>query len=283
VYSEAYNPTTEEEGINVDMVHHDWGEGEENGIDMFNDPATRADYDQLFAWDWHTLFPAGDSRHGLTWRGRFSDVASVATHFWSAGDRTFFAHPHENNPDNWLSVLFDGGLSGNRAWSLQEKLKGRPGPPLVGGFYEVGGWGINPHYDGHAAPDQITEADLLSEPYFLIGDAPNGTHVDYVKLFDPAETESASDYLFRATLLSTFVPSKQLGTGGRSLDVGHLPSSRQFEMQSSFDSGGWYDMSAYEETTPEGAKEYWDHGDYKKIGLLYVWKLYDTFIQIGEL
>jgi hypothetical protein len=181
--------------------------------------------------------------------------------------------------------------------SQQKKLKGGSGPPLVGGFYEVGGWGMNPHYqytydindeiDGTGGapvelvenPDDIPGTDLLTEPYFRIGDAPNGTHLEYVKLFDPAQVDSASDYLFRATLLAMFIPSKQLGMGGRSLPVNMLAEDRQYEMQSSFDSGRWYDMEKYNSSP----KRYWDHGDYKKIAMPYVWKFYDAFIENGEL
>jgi len=176
----------------------------------------------------------------------------------------------------------------------------------------VGGWAFNPlcqrFEDGHPRddddeeyigengegswayyhdPSSIPSNELKADPYFLVGDAPGGTHAEYVRLFDPAETESASDYLFKATLLATFVPSRQPGMGGREDPLGFEVSEGErdkiYEMQSSFDSGGWHNQSAYEETTPEGKKEYWDHGDYKKIALPYVYKLYDAFINIGEL
>lgn len=306
VSSEAYS--TALESVEQDMVHRDWGISANagSGVNLFPDvEADREQYEHLFTYNWHRLFGEGDSRRTLTWNGRFADVTANAYNFWSAGDRTFHAHPHANNPDNQLANLefsWTNGPSFPRAWSLQEKLKGRGGP----GVHSVGGWSFSPYYrkkvglpgTGGAPmawvdfPEQIPDDppdQLIEYPYFrnVLTEMedfppPTGDLTAYMKLFDPAETESASDYITNATLLATFIPSKQLAMGGRELPINMMATERQFEMQASFDSGGWYN-ELYNEINSSGEKSYWDHGDFKTAALPYVVKLFEKFITLGDL
>ena len=104
----------------------------------------------------------------------------------------------------------------------------------------------------------------------------------YFALFDPAVIDSAADSELRNHLLATFVPAKQLAAGGVNRLAG-MPDSglekRSFEMQADFGNGGWYDEARYT-TTPD---DYWDHGDFKKAAMPYVWGLYEKFVELGEL
>ncbi|WFB36368.1 hypothetical protein P3T73_01135 [Kiritimatiellota bacterium B12222] len=92
---------------------------------------------------------------------------------------------------------------------------------------------------------------------------------------------SPEDYEFHASVLATFIPSKQLAVGGEKDPLGFSDSSgdsqRVFEMQHEFDNEGWYKMSDYK------SDEYWYHGDFKKVAMPYVWKLYERFITRGGL
>jgi hypothetical protein len=297
VSSEAYSEVSEP--VERNMVHEDWGIDAKAGvgINIFPDEvAERAQYEHLFAFNWYKLFgdPETDSRGSLTWKGRFKTVKTKAYNFWSEGDQTFHAHLHEDNPDSKLGNLeftWEGGPGIPKAWSLQEKLKGRGGV----GSYGIGGWGFNPYYKLNGAglsggaplpwlfyPEQIPDDPpdgLIEHPYFKIGSTPNGDVQVYDDLFDPQKTDSASDYVFNSTLLATFVPAKQLAIGGRELPNNLMQTSRQIEMQSNFDNGGWYDMEKYND--PDN--KFWDHGDFKKAGLPFVYQLYNFYIELGEM
>ncbi len=79
VSSECYSQR--EPPFDINMVHKDWGP-------FVTEIGVPEQYHKLFAYHWHTLFPAGDSRSRLTWTGRFVAVMSPARvgrvlNFWS--------------------------------------------------------------------------------------------------------------------------------------------------------------------------------------------------------
>ncbi|MFO1477377.1 MAG: Ig-like domain-containing protein [Verrucomicrobiota bacterium] len=154
----------------MEMVHPDWKEYSE----------------RLYASEWFRLFPHGDGRRGLTWRGRFQDVPGRTElyNFYSSGEEVLENRRADSDP--WifglLAVQWHLGVSpvstlaGEQAWELQELLKGRMTPyhvswiltsiPWIGrgvdwvkgeflGELEKGrllgsyyaGWGFNPKWE----------------------------------------------------------------------------------------------------------------------------------------
>jgi hypothetical protein len=264
VSSEAYSSTPE--AVIPDMIHVDWDP-------FLPAPADTNNYDKLFAYNWHSLFDSADSRHTLTWNGRFANVAPVAYNFWSAGDETFFAHPHDITPGGWED--WKTPITGAHAWCLQEKRKGRAALLALGGSY-IGGWGFNNYYQDATQPAIIPTDILKSEPFFKKGDA---DHIpDFHNLFDPAALDSAVDPLTHAALLATFIPAKQLGLG-HTRKVQGLLNSRHFEMQYEFNNDAWHDNTDIHR--PDA--RYWNHGDFKTVAMPYVYRLYKAFTNIESI
>lgn len=112
---EAYCPA---EATNTLLRHPDW------------DGYAR----RLWASDWHALFPAGDGRRELTWKGRFGSISN-AVNFYSPADEVLM------NATGSLP-----SLGREAAWVTQEMRKGTTLIWLGPGNYEAG-WGFNAFYD----------------------------------------------------------------------------------------------------------------------------------------
>jgi hypothetical protein len=106
--------------------------------------------ERLYASDWHQLFPEGDGRRGLTWRGRFQDVPRLTQlyNFYSSGEEVL--ENRQDDSDPWvtdiLSLQFQwptlrlpvNWLKGRFAWVLQEMLKGRMTSSDIATLYSPG-------------------------------------------------------------------------------------------------------------------------------------------------
>ena len=134
-------------------------------------PPDWAEYNQyLWASDWFDLFPEGDGRYFLKWRGRFAPITN-AVNFYSS---------MENVLANATGVV--PPLGGTRSWVGQEMRKGTTSAAWLPGNCE-GGWGFNDEYDilagfnpvtgmpfyEHRPPalaNTLSEDDLRTTPFF---------------------------------------------------------------------------------------------------------------------
>lgn len=89
--------------------------------------------DRVRSTHWHELFPQGDGRRLLTWKGRFANVHDVVN-FYSTEEEVV------NNGDSQSHNITDR----NYVWYNQESLKGMW--PFMLHEYE-GGWAFNSTYD----------------------------------------------------------------------------------------------------------------------------------------
>lgn len=124
--SEAFDPSLADPSPANGLVHDEW----------------TAYTNACWTSEWHKLFPAGDARSRLTWRGRFAAVARVAVNFYSSGDEVLEIYPNAHNP-GWYNGFSPSGHWGERySWHKQELYKGRKS--LLGfiGTTEWSGWGF---------------------------------------------------------------------------------------------------------------------------------------------
>jgi len=102
--------------------------------------------------------PGWDGRSGLTWRGRFQDVAQLTQlyNFYSSGEEVLENRNDDSDP--WITDIASlqlrlpvfklpvNWLVGRYAWALQEVLKGRVTESDFDGFfastYRIGGKGV---------------------------------------------------------------------------------------------------------------------------------------------
>jgi hypothetical protein len=172
--------------------------------------------DRVRATHWYELFPEGDGRRLLTWKGRFSNVTNVVN-FYSTQEEVV------NNGDGGEHRLTDR----NYVWYNQETRKGA-WPMMLHEF--EGGWVFNEYYDTttnywigdnlqtlryHLSPQQanaLSSETLRVKPFFLdfyntqIYSSPDGAMV-------------SSNYLYRAEMLAYAIPSESYAVGANPLPM----------------------------------------------------------------
>ena len=119
-------------------------------------PADWRQYPVLWqAAHWHELFPANDSRRGLTWRGRFASVANTVNYY--SDEEEVLANGNGDDVD----------VDRKFAWYYQEVHKGRkPYYPLYSTGRNEGGWAFNEFYAGHSPANAILPDQLKTMPFF---------------------------------------------------------------------------------------------------------------------
>ena len=255
---EAYDPDPANQNLN--MVHAQWG-----------DPSTGGIEEQYYAAEWHVLFASDDWRSRLHWHSNFSSVAPLAFNFYSSGEEVLETHPHGNDP-GILDVTLP--MTGNYAWALQEKLKGRMWTTtIVGGGSTSGGWGFNDHYvlwDNPLLTWLVMPTEpKIDEPLFKKDD-------DAAVLYDLSVGTGTlgSNYAQQhyGEILATQISARSLPAGANLIPALETVS-RNFDMNVEY-THGW---------PAERGNSRWLHGDIKDISYLYVKPLFDAFTEKGEL
>ncbi len=262
---EAYDTST----LHIaDMRHPDW-----------------SNYNQrLWATQWYDLFPQGDRRRGLTWLNRFGDVSN-GINFYSSGEEVL------NNND-----AASGGtpgqipaVGGERAWVLQEMVKGTSHIGAVLTFDSQGGWGFNGTWDiaettntdgGHAGPittyrhrtpveaNALTDDQLKTEPFFR--------HFQDSRLTTAGGSTAASEYLNRAQILGGAIPALSFPAGRNPIPLFNQ-QDRNTDLMTEED--GW----PQERLDNDRLKNRWLHSDAKNIAYRYNYKLWQDWVDRGDL
>lgn len=168
-------------------------------------PAEWTSYpDRVRATHWYELFPEGDGRRLLTWKGRFSNVTNVVN-FYSTQEEVV------NNGDGGEHSLTDR----NYVWYNQETRKGNWTMML---HVNEGGWVFNDYYGtllSHLQPDEanaLSNEVLQQKPFFQdfaneeIYSSTNGVLV-------------ATNYLYRAEMLAYAIPLESYAVGANPLPI----------------------------------------------------------------
>ena len=235
-------------------------------------PAEWTSYpDRVRATHWYELFPEGDGRRLLTWKGRFSNVTNVIN-FYSTQEEVV------NNGDGGEHSLTDR----NYVWYNQETRKGNWTMML---HVNEGGWVFNDYYDtllSHLQPDEanaLSNEVLQQKPFFQdfaneeIYSSTNGVLV-------------ATNYLYRAEMLAYAIPSESYAVGANPLpmldDVTEIsePTDGNYNMATLCLSG--IDDLPYNGDKPEKKHRDWQHSTFVQRSYKRTYQLYKIIIGLIE-
>ena len=282
VAREAYNGNA----MDADMVADSWSSRDS----------------RVFASNWYKLWDSTptDHRNNLKWNGRFSSIdSSKVYNYYSTGEDVLKNLPAQQpGPGSsiWEWLLQQCGSNGAHpswyAWGLQEICKGNY-PELFGGSL-YGGWGLNEDdaygtlldFDGVGvwAPNEQAIAAAANNPNQLKinpvfnrrGDVLSDASL-YQAPNDPNGVGSRFARDNRGNLLSEMIPALSFATGANA--VRGWPNN--FDMQGPIGTGmqnGWPQVRRQVDPSRP-----WQHGDYKTVAYLYVYKLFDNIRDKGQL
>jgi hypothetical protein len=237
-----------------------------------------ADYDErLWASEWHNRsFPERDYRRQLTWRDRLANFRTTQVYnFYSSGDEVLAEHvgPPPSVPlalfqETLLYGLFSPEPRGSYVWAWQEKMKGRTAGNWVLGSNH-GGWGFNtPDYGGWtpAQAAQLSDEQLRQRPFFDLS-------------YDPDLYGANGSPYAQANgnrLLSDAFPARTLPVGAN--EVARLSPqgqpSRNFDMNTEYKNGWPFDRPS---------DNRWLHSDVRQVAYMFIYRLFDSFVTLGEL
>jgi hypothetical protein len=245
VPAEAYDVATADERDSPDnpMQHDDWA-GYTN---------------RSWSAKWHECFPTGDDRRKLTWQNRFADVLTRTQlyNFWSSGDEVL--EIATDGTPLLIEFLNPWGDSRQYTWHKQELYKGR------NIIYGTGwaGWGFESNVTASAV-NSASEATLRDlpvfehDPSFMFTNVITQTHID--------------DILIKG------IPALSPPMGSMEVDINGA-TGRNIDMNNSASSWRPNDW-------PWGGDEYetrWLHSQLIYVAHHYTHKLYEKFVEIGEL
>ena len=149
--SEAFDPALSDPSPGNPLVHGEW----------------TAYTNACWAALWHELFPPGDARHRLTWKGRFADVAPVAVNFYSSGDEVLEYYGDAHNPSWYSGFNSTDGWGSRYSWQKQELYKGRESMLGFAGTTDWSGWGFARNWAGvlewtAAAANAVTDFSVFT-------------------------------------------------------------------------------------------------------------------------
>ncbi len=249
--SEAFDPSLANENPANNLVHDAW----------VGYPSS------CWTANWHKLFPEGDARRNLTWRGRFVNVAPVAVNFYSSGDEVLELYNDAHNPE-WYNGVSPGGNWGEQySWHKQELYKGRKS--LLGfiGTTEWSGWGFKENLFGL----RVWSEDDANAVTNLAVFATNTVFNPYpISIIDSVATRLEID-----AHLALGIPALSPPTGRTRFSPHIMPS---YDLNTvDFMKNDW----PRPKNTPLGNR--FLHSDIKNVAYFYVYSVFKKIIEEGEL
>ena len=265
----------------ADMIYSDW-------VPYAN---------RLYSHEWHDLFPAGDGRSALTWTNRVGNFQNTAVYnFYSSGEEVLRDYS-DDPPPGFLSSLPETiwaaiqGASGSWVWVWQEKGKGRA---ALDNFMASthGGWKFNYHspylytsngFPAFMTPSQastsaVPDSQLRTNAFFDLTSSGFGT-AD-TALYGAGGSTYAQTNGDR--MLSDAIPALTLPVGAN--PVPRLVGlNRNFDMQTTYESGWPSDRGPAQWPQGTTAAGEWHHGDFRQVGYTFTHKLFDDFVNFGNL
>ncbi|MGN0834151.1 MAG: alpha/beta fold hydrolase [Kiritimatiellia bacterium] len=216
---------------------------------------------------WHRLFPSGDARSRLTWRGRFAAVVPIAVNFYSSGDEVLELYPNAHNPA-WYNGLSPSGNWGDRySWHKQEIWKGRKS--LLGfiGTTEWSGWGFSCNALG-VRTWSASDANAVADPSVF---ATNTVFNPYPEsITNPCATRLETD-----SHLAQGIPALSPPTGRTNLWHKRIPS---FDMNSAE-----FKVNAWPRPDDGRLGGRFLHSDVKNVAYFFVHLVFQKIVEVGGL
>lgn len=223
---------------------------------------------RLRASRWYDLFDGGDPRRELTWKGRFSGISNAVNYFPSEDevlengdgrdksvfDRRFAWYNQEMGKGRGLtSVMTEAGWGFNHAWYVT-----RHGRRINHGTWE------NYTYSARRRPDEAVGLDTTQ-----LRECPFFSHFGNRDIY--AQSGLATNYEYRASLLSRAIPAESWAMGRNSMpgwteNVGLKQNVRMAETLKDVSNEEYVDQSV------------WDHTFLLYAPFIYVHKLYESIV-----
>ena len=176
-----------------------------------------------------------------------------------------------------IGAFIGGAEDGRQSFCLQERLKGKLLHEWLGSTY--GGWkfnlewtvwddpeaGTNPHFPRPDETLQLTNGDLRQKPFF-----DDDASAD---LYGANGSQFALQN--RNLLLTEMIPARSLAVGGNPVLA---YGANNYDMQSQLREG-W----PAERITAEAPSPRWLHSDLREVAYIYVFPLYDRWVDLGVL
>jgi len=273
-----------------------------------------AAYDrELRASEWHKLaWPGGDKRSSLTWRNRLRGVIdnggmTDVYNFYSTGEEVL-NNAEANNPSidpaNPFGISSLIWTTANKTWAIQEKRKGFG---LTGVIHtsNYGGWlpnllpyhsdlhmTVNGPWGAHRmrtqselppSTDTVWLAKLRTRPFFNTSNHPD------LYTAQAGSGSPGSDYAqqHRNTLIAEVIPCTTFAAGRNRFNDPEtsIPLTRHFDMNTTMmtDATWWPHTDVFQEDENDAPARAWLHSDLRAKAYSHNWKLYDKFVEIGNL
>jgi hypothetical protein len=240
----------------------------------------------LYANKWFTLFPSTDARSSLSWSNRLANFRNTEVYnFYSSGEDVLRAYAGTPPPDLFSSVpeTIKGVLAGSAgiyAWAWQEKGKGRAAfDDFLASAH--GGWRFNRFYDQPVGtrmpPSQanvLPGSQLRTNAFFDFGS------LDFfypdLNLYGANGSQYAAAN--RNRILADPIPALTLPVGANPVPrlSPQFGENRNFNMPDEF-KNGWPSTRISEE------QQKWHHSDFKDVAYTFVYRLFDEFVNQGDL
>jgi len=262
VPSEAFDGELADYDSSNHLVHDDW----------------MAYTNMCWSARWNELFPVGDARRMLTWRGRFASVAPVAVNFFSSGDEVLEIYSLAHNPSYYNGVSPSGNWGDRYAWHKQELWKGRASLLGFMGTTEWSGWGFSTHFEQNEFTGQYqTIRDFSPGQASALCQNPEVMRTNTVfRLYPASLTNVVNTRLQSDYHLTQGIPSLSPATGRMRFDDLVMTS---YDMNDAEMRGnGWPRESDGGELSAR-----WLHSDMKNIEYYYTFPLYDLICTEGGL
>ncbi len=254
---------------------------------MWNDPLSplvhaqwRAFAPRTWANHWYELFPSGDDRHDLTWRGRFSSAAPILYNYFSSGDEVLELSLDSSKINLFSGIEWDWELDWppvwpnvrRYVWQKQALLKGRS--EIYGTRWA--GWGFygtydnkdrfNPFYDSAAANNASSDA-LRTVPVF--------------KHHPPAMFASSIPKTVQNEILARGIPESTPTIGIEKAEMALFAGQRN--MQDLKPAHGMWPQRDIDFSDDGKKSDRWLHTDLMSLPHFYTYRLYQEIIEKGNL
>lgn len=250
VTSEALDP---EASTDSRLVHADWAKY----------PAS------LYSCNWFRNFSDNDSRHRLTWNGRFTNILDRVYNLYSSGDHCFELFS-KGNPHFWSGLFSVDYFAERYCWQKQELGKGCLPSAQVLGKTEWAGWGFDKNWKGSKKKRPVPVDGEVIPPDEL-------AQYPAFRLYPAWMNSPNLSSLQINSMLAQGIPTITPAVGNSDMEnIFRNPDRNQDLNTPTFKSANW----------PNRGRDWgtrWLHGDIKDVAYFFNFRVFHFIVKEGEL